>query len=164
MVLFSFSMSELVQSKEPRTGDSSLAALASPTTKKNKNALEIPDGPFCAHFHKFKSVYANWRIKKQLSQPIGYLRHDWLGIALTKFLKNATESECDHDEGWPQVVDGVSSTESDDEALWILSSFAHHSLYVLLAIIVVVADHNSSEVWIVSHRLWAVTDERTATR
>ena len=110
-------MSELVQSKEPRAGDSSLAALASPRTKKNKNALQIPDGPFCAHFPKFESVYANWRAVEQLSQPIGSPWHDWLGIAHKKLLKNATESERDDDEGWPQVVDGVCSTESDDEAL-----------------------------------------------
>ena len=62
-------------------------------------------------------VYANGRAVKQLSQPIGHPQHAWLDIVDTKILENETESDCDDGDGVPQVVPGVSDTESDDESL-----------------------------------------------
>ena len=59
-------------------------------------------------------MYAKGRAVKQLSQHSGHPQDAWQDVVDHSFLKNETESECDDDDGVPQVVDSV---WSDDEAL-----------------------------------------------
>ena len=56
-----FSMSEPVPRKRPRTGDSSLANVASPTAEEKLYDVEMSHGVFWSHFYKFGSMYQTTR-------------------------------------------------------------------------------------------------------
>ena len=120
-------MAEPVPSKRPRARDSSLATVTSSTAVNNLVEFQIPVGPFWDYFHKFDSVdhNRNWSCTCKLcNKTFGKLnitlaKHHLLksDIVDTYILQNETESDCDDGDGVPQVVPGVSDTESNDESL-----------------------------------------------